>query len=304
MASFSRALCAVLLISSSGGAKARPASSPRTQLKQSIEQLQKTPDDAALREKIIKLARTVKPAPTVPEEARRHFVQAVTLQKDAKGTSDYDEVLAEYAQALLIAPWWGDAYYNLSVANEAAGRFEAALPALKLFLATGPKQADARQAQDHVYALEAKLKKAAKENSAKEEAARAEEAKYGWMLGRWSFVMEGAHWTSEGTILANKDGDKVEFRLIKGTLHMNGSDYPWEVSYAKANGFVRGSVSASGEIAWEGRGDDTPGCPNIPWFQVSPDISSDHRTIRYTQQRRSGGQCGPSSQDFYTLTHE
>lgn len=35
--------------------------SPREQLRQMVEQLQGNPDDDALREKIIKLARTVKP---------------------------------------------------------------------------------------------------------------------------------------------------------------------------------------------------------------------------------------------------
>jgi hypothetical protein len=44
--------------------------SPREQLQQYIADLQKKPDDQALREKIIKLARGMKPAPAVPKEAK------------------------------------------------------------------------------------------------------------------------------------------------------------------------------------------------------------------------------------------
>lgn len=45
------------------------AQSPREQLSQMLQQLQKTPTDNALRVRIIKLAAEVKPAPAIPEEA-------------------------------------------------------------------------------------------------------------------------------------------------------------------------------------------------------------------------------------------
>ena len=45
------------------------AESQREQLSQMVEQLQKTPGDNALREKIIRLAQELKPAPALPEEA-------------------------------------------------------------------------------------------------------------------------------------------------------------------------------------------------------------------------------------------
>ena len=45
------------------------AETPREQLNQMVQQLQQNPTDNALREKIIALAQTIKPAPAVPEEA-------------------------------------------------------------------------------------------------------------------------------------------------------------------------------------------------------------------------------------------
>ncbi|MBI4808631.1 MAG: hypothetical protein HY799_06775 [Nitrosomonadales bacterium] len=58
--------CAQLLASSAN------AESPREQLKQMVDQLHQNPDDDALREKIIMLARTVKS--TIPEVAVRYLV--------------------------------------------------------------------------------------------------------------------------------------------------------------------------------------------------------------------------------------
>ena len=153
------------------------AQSPREQLKQMVEQLQKTPKDNALREKIIKLATSIKPAPAIPEEARRHFVKAVTLQKEAKDIKGYEPAIAAYNQALLIAPWWPEAYFNLSVALESSGRFDEATSSLKLYIATGPNTADTRAAQDKIYALEAKKESAQK-------IAKAEQAKPDFS-GRW-----------------------------------------------------------------------------------------------------------------------
>jgi len=54
------------------------AQSPREQLQQMVEQLQKSPNDNALRERIIKLGAQIKPAPAIPEEARKHFVDPFT----------------------------------------------------------------------------------------------------------------------------------------------------------------------------------------------------------------------------------
>ncbi|MEK6651447.1 MAG: tetratricopeptide repeat protein [Nitrospirota bacterium] len=135
------------------------AESPREQLKQMVEQLQKSPTDNALREKIIKLAQEIKPAPAVPEEARRHFIKATTLQTEAKNPDDYDLPIQEYRQALLLAPWWSDAYFNLATAFELKLQYAEAIQNLKFSILASPEGPDARVAQDKIYALEAKQDK-------------------------------------------------------------------------------------------------------------------------------------------------
>ena len=162
-----------------------PATDNRALLKQYTAELQKTPDDNALREKIVKLAGQITPQPPIPEEARRHYVIAKTLLKDAQKPEDFTDVVAEFKTALLAAPWWGDAYGELGMILKSAGRFDEAMAALKLYVASNPGEEKARGAQDEIYIIEAKQKKAAKEADAQaqaqaavESAARAEEARH------------------------------------------------------------------------------------------------------------------------------
>lgn len=134
-------------------------------LNQYISDLQKTPNDYALREKIIKHAQGMKRKPAVPEEARRHFIEGNTLLKAAKDQRGYGLARDAYRQCLLIAPWWADAYNNYAVALELTGQFDEAVSALKLYIATNPGEGETRKAQDKIYEIGAKKKLAAQEKA-------------------------------------------------------------------------------------------------------------------------------------------
>lgn len=134
------------------------AQSSREQLSQLVTQLQASPGDTALRERIIKLAQEIKPPPAVPEEARRAFVQGVTFAKTSTEASGQTLAIESFNEALRIAPWWGDAYYNRAIAQDLAGRLVDARDSIRLYLLTNPVAKDARDAQDRIYALEAKEK--------------------------------------------------------------------------------------------------------------------------------------------------
>lgn len=164
------------------------AQSPREELQQMVEQLQRTPNDNALREKIIKLAAGIKPAQAIPEEANRAFVKGNVFQKEAKDTSGYDFAITAYREALRVAPWWGDAYFNLAVALEAAGKFDEAITAIKHYMASVPVgSAEAREAQNRVYAIEAKSEMASRQAKAAVQQAEIEKMKnrYEKLSGRW-----------------------------------------------------------------------------------------------------------------------
>ena len=156
------------------------AQSPREQLSQMVEQLQKTPTDNALREKLIKLAQEVKPAPAVPEDARRLFIRGNTAMGDAKGAEDYARAAQFYRDASLIAPWWGDPYFNLAKASELKQDYAGALAALRLFVLSGPPAEDARKAQDYVYVLEERRDRQAKVEDARRQVQAREGQNRGW----------------------------------------------------------------------------------------------------------------------------
>jgi tetratricopeptide (TPR) repeat protein len=132
------------------------AQSPREQLNQLVTQLQANPGDTALRERIIKLAQEIKPPPAVPEEARQKFVEGTAIAKSANNASGQELAVQRFQDALKIAPWWADAYYNLAVAQDLTGQFDAAQASLKLYIVTNPGEKESRDAQDRIYALNAK----------------------------------------------------------------------------------------------------------------------------------------------------
>src|ERR1022692_4292727 len=88
---------------------------PSEQFDQLVQQLQKTPDDNALREKIVNLARTRNPVPAVPEDARRYLARDIAAVQSAKNPADFKLALPEFRNATNVAPWWPVAYFNLAL---------------------------------------------------------------------------------------------------------------------------------------------------------------------------------------------
>jgi hypothetical protein len=157
------------------------AQSQKDTLNQYIADLRKNPNDNALREKIIRHVQGMQQKPAIPEEARRHFIKAVTMQKEAKDTKEFESAANSYHQALLIAPWWPEAYYNLSIALEQSGQFDGVMKALRLYIMTNPAPADARAAQDKIYEIEAKKEMAAKASGPEAMAAKKQKDDKEWL---------------------------------------------------------------------------------------------------------------------------
>ncbi len=112
--------------------------------------------------------------PTIPEEARKHFVMGTALFADAKSPADFVQVENEFKQATDLAPQWPDARYNLALAKEASGDYSGAMADLKLYQQFKLSDTDARKVQDKIYVLEAKQQKKAAEQKALDDANRPE----------------------------------------------------------------------------------------------------------------------------------
>lgn len=155
-------------------------------LNQYIADLQKTPNDTVLREKIIKRVQMMKRAPAVPEEARRHFIEGNALLKAARDQKGYELAVDAYRQCLLMAPWWAEANYKHAIALERANQFDEAMNALELYIAANPGEEESRKAQDKIYEIGAEKMIAAreKEESLRKAAATAERNKFDDLLNK------------------------------------------------------------------------------------------------------------------------
>ena len=130
------------------------AQSPQQTLNQYVADLQKNPNDYALREKIIKHAQTMKPAPALPSAVIKHEGAAEYAFKNAKSESDYLDSANEYEKALLIAPWLAIDYFNCGVAYEKAGQFKKAITQFNLYLIAAPEAQDTNAVLKRIGGLE------------------------------------------------------------------------------------------------------------------------------------------------------
>ncbi|MGA9057646.1 MAG: tetratricopeptide repeat protein [Terriglobia bacterium] len=184
-------LCAIVI-----PAQAQTAS-PQETLDQYVADLQKSPDDTALREKIIKLVLEMSPAPETPAEAKRHMSRGVAAVEDAKTPDDFKDACNEFRQATTLAPWLADAYRNLAIAQDKAGMYDEALASLRLYLLTKPSSSDADWAEDLKSKVEYRKEKAAKEAEAKakESSPEAIAAKKQNEFDEWLKKLDGRRYT-------------------------------------------------------------------------------------------------------------
>ena len=114
------------------------------QLQQLTVQLQQSPGDQALREKIIALALTINPKPATPDAATMAEGAAEYAFKNAKATSGFSDAAKQYEKALLLAPWLAADYFNCGVAYERAGDNKEAIRSFNLYLLAAPNADDAQ----------------------------------------------------------------------------------------------------------------------------------------------------------------
>ena len=129
---------------------------PRAALVQLTAQLKDKASDTGTRRLIIKLAGEIKPPSAIPEEARKHFIEGEAIYKLAKNPAQAAMAAQSFTEALKVAPWWGDAYYNLGAAQELAEKYDQAEQAFNFYLLSNPSETEKRETQDRIYALGAK----------------------------------------------------------------------------------------------------------------------------------------------------
>lgn len=116
------------------------AQSPQETLDRFVTELQKSPNDHVLREKIIRHVRGMTPAPAIPEDAERFTARGAAAAKGTKTGKDYLEAASEFEKASLAAPWHPAVYYNLGVIQNKVDRHKEAIENLKLYLLAAPPE--------------------------------------------------------------------------------------------------------------------------------------------------------------------
>jgi tetratricopeptide (TPR) repeat protein len=166
------------------------AQTPQQTLTQYISDLQKNPNDFALRGKIIRHVQGMKQKPAIPKEVVKHEGAAEYAFKSAKNESDYLDSAKEYEKALIIAPWLARDYFNCGVAYEKAGSFKEAINYFNFYLIAAPDARDGDAVHKRIGGLEYADKKAAKESSPAAMASKKSQE-----FDEWLKKLDGARYT-------------------------------------------------------------------------------------------------------------
>jgi tetratricopeptide (TPR) repeat protein len=147
------------------GEAAEQAGNPRQAFHTYVASLASLPPGASgeavdsLRDRLIRVAAELNPAPPISEEAKRHLAYALAAIEEGKASGDInklDDAVNQLNKVLQLAPWRPEAYYNLGLVLEQQKRYADAVHNLKLYLLAAPRAKDAGAVQQTIYELEYK----------------------------------------------------------------------------------------------------------------------------------------------------
>ncbi|MDD5746738.1 MAG: hypothetical protein PHO30_05680 [Candidatus Omnitrophica bacterium] len=123
-----------------------------------MQSLSQGPINRDIIARILGICRTIKPAPVIPEEARKQASYGKAALDLAKDESGYFNAIQEYQKAIRLAPWWTDLYINTALIMEKAGLYGEAVEYLNLYLLAVPQAPDAEKIRAKLYELEYKAR--------------------------------------------------------------------------------------------------------------------------------------------------
>lgn len=93
-------------------------------------------------------------AADISSEADKYMARGEAAVENAQDVSDYEDAVREFGKAIEIAPDRADVYYNLSIAQEGAGRYREAIKSLKRYIDLTDDVTGAQEAERKTYKLE------------------------------------------------------------------------------------------------------------------------------------------------------
>ena len=167
-----RIVALVVVLGVLGRSQTAPATSLTEQLKQYVDQLQKTPGDDALRTRMIQLALTIDLRPDPPDAALEASGRGKFLLDNATSATDFAAGAAAFVQASLLAPWVPAYYFNQGVLLDKAQRYQDAIKAFRWYLVAEPAATDRAAVLVRIGGLQAGAEKAAQQAAVQAEAER------------------------------------------------------------------------------------------------------------------------------------
>jgi Tfp pilus assembly protein PilF len=92
----------------------------------------------------------------VSEQARKYFDRGMAAAEMAISPTDFESAIKEFKQAALLAPDWPDAYYNLGMVQEKAGKLSDAVTSFRQYLRLAPGASDAETVRSLINKMEYK----------------------------------------------------------------------------------------------------------------------------------------------------
>jgi tetratricopeptide (TPR) repeat protein len=187
-----------------------------------LSELRERPYDKSLLKQIILMAGAMAPPPAIPEQAQRSFIQGNTFMKAAKNAGDYNLAIDKYREALKSAPWWGDVYYNLAIALNAAGNSDGAVEGMGYYVWANPK--DIEQAKKKIYEMEAQGElQRRREDAMKAKYGAAHGEGFGWeSLYRYGAITQNMSFDASGRerVISLKIVTRKENGLLHNYFHI------------------------------------------------------------------------------------
>jgi tetratricopeptide (TPR) repeat protein len=109
------------------------------------------PDDLMV---IVKLAGSLVPPPTTPQQARDEMTKGIASSKLAKHTEDFRQAGEHFKKASVLAPWLSESYFNLSIVQEKQYKWDEAISSLEKYLIAAPDARDANAVKQKLAELD------------------------------------------------------------------------------------------------------------------------------------------------------
>lgn len=234
---------------------------PQPSIAPLLAQLAQTPDDLALRTKIIHIVLAMPHPPAIPDAVNEQIGAAVYAFKNAQSTADFQSAADAFAKASVLAPWVADLYFDLAQADEKTQNFDGAIANLRLYLIARPNASDKNAREQEIGALEYQKQRKAESDAASAQAAAAQQAQQA--ANQQALTLFG-QWTSGISFLADTCNPNSAYQIpnLMATIPAYAKYRKISVTYAsESDGCTDNQWNAS---VWRPTNDSGGG--NMPWF--------------------------------------